>query len=73
MAVINVEFGFFNKLTEEVANPSGGVNVFDYSLADELIRVGSATTPSGSQVWSGTVSLTAGAVTIALTTLARTG
>lgn len=73
MAVINVELGFFNKLTEEVASPSGGVNVFDYSLADELIRVGPASTPSGSQVWAGTVTLTAGAVTLALSTLARTG
>lgn len=73
MAIINVEFGFFNKLTEEVASPTGGVNVFDYSLPDELIRVGPGTSPSGSQVWAGTVALTAGAATVALTTLARAG
>lgn len=73
MAVVNVELGFFNKLTEEVANVQGGVNAFDYSLPDELIRVSDGTDPIGSQVWAATVALSAGAVTVALTSLARTG
>jgi hypothetical protein len=73
MAVINVEFGFFNKLVEEVTNVSGGVNVFDYSISDAVIRVGPGTSPAGSEVWAGMMAMASGTVTIGLGALARTG
>ena len=73
MAVVNVELGFANKLTEEVAAPFGAVNVLDYSMPDLLVRGGASTSPVVTEVWSGILALTAGALTIDLQVLARTG
>lgn len=73
MAVVNVELGFISKLVEEVPGPFGAANALDYSMPDFLIQGGAGTEPIHTQVWSGTLALTAGALTIALTSLARTG
>lgn len=76
MAVVSVEMGFASKLTEEVAGPFGSANVLDYSMPDILLRGGPVATtsvPIVTQVWSGTLALTAGALTIDLQSLARTG
>lgn len=73
MAVVTTEMAFGCKLVEEVAAPFGAVNTFDYSLPDVLIRGGADTNPVVSEVWSGTYTLTAGAASIDLKALARTG
>lgn len=73
MAVVTTEMAFGCKLVEEVAAPFGAVNTFDYSLPDLLMRGGAGTSPVVSEVWSGTFTLVAGAVTVSLAALTRTG
>lgn len=73
MAVVTTEMAFGCKLVEEVSAPFGAVNTFDYSLPDLLMRGGAFTAPVINEVWSGTYALTAGAVSVDLKTLARTG
>jgi len=73
MAVVTTEMGFSCKLVEEVAGPFGSANTFDYSLPDLLMRGGAGTSPVVDDVWSGTYAMTAGAVTVSLAALARTG
>lgn len=73
MAVVTTEMAFGCKLVEEVAAPFGAVNTFDYSLPDLLFRGGAGTSPVITQVWSGILALTAGALTIDLQVLTRTG
>lgn len=73
MAVVTTEMAFGCKLVEEVATPFGGVNTFDYSLPDVIMRGGATSSPILNEVWSGTFSLTAGAGSVDLAALARTG
>lgn len=73
MATVSTEMAFGCKLSEEVAAPFGAVNVLDYSLPDLLFIGGAGTSPVVDDVWAGTFTLTAGAASVDLAALTRTG
>lgn len=73
MAVVNAQFRFLAKMNEAVANTVGGNNIFDYSLVEKVVDLSGSTSPDIEQVYSATLALSAGALTIDLTALARTG
>ena len=68
MANITAEVLFGGKLFEETVGPFGATAGFDYSMPDLTFRASNSTVPAGHEVWSGILALTAGALTIDLTT-----
>jgi hypothetical protein len=70
---VSALFRFSSTLSEELASPFQGSNSLNYTVPELSVALDGVSTPVVDTVYSGLFTLTTGALTIDLTSLARTG